>query len=333
MDFRFAFRRYSMAFRKPVRTSAGTWAAREGVYVRLERPDGTAGYGEAAPVPLFGGETADQVEAACRALGERVSGEAVAQAASGLGTLGFAMGCAIDGVTPAPRHASLGVAALLPAGRASLADAPPKAEAGFRVFKWKVGIGAADDERAMLDDLLGCLPGGSTVRLDANGAWDRRTAGKWLAYASDRPIEFVEQPLAADARGIEDSLRGLAADYPVPLALDESLAGAGVDRWLELGWGGYFVIKASLMADAKGALARLSKAKARVVFSSALETAMGAQASLRHAFAWPGKLPALGFGVWPLFTDPAFDGPAAAPFMRAEDVERISPEALWNAAH
>jgi O-succinylbenzoate synthase len=333
MDFRFAFRRYSLAFRKPVRTSAGTWAERDGVYVRLERPGGTMGYGEAAPVPLFGGESTEEIETACRSMGDKVNAEAVAQVPANLGTLRFALGSALGRAPQAPSHGSLGVAALLPAGRAALEDAPPKAEAGFRVFKWKVGVGAADDEMAILDDLLGRLPGGSTVRLDANGAWDRRMAGKWMAHSSDRPIEFVEQPLARDSRGIEDSLFGLAADYPVPIALDESVAGEGdVERWLELGWQGYFIIKPSLMGNAEGTLARLSAAHAKVVFSSALETGIGAQASLRLAFAWPGKLPALGFGVWPLFGDPAFDGPAAAPFIRAEDVDRISPEALWNAA-
>ena len=73
-------------------------------------------------------------------------------------------------------------------------------------------------------------------------------------------------------------------------------------------------------------------AKLRVVFSSSLETAIGAQAALREAFAWPGDTPALGFGVWPLFADAAFDGPVAVPFLRLEDVERINPEAAWNAA-
>jgi O-succinylbenzoate synthase len=333
MEFRFAFRRYSLAFRKPVRTSAGTWSAREGVYVRLERPDGAVGFGEAAPVPAFGRESVDEIEVACRAFGDRVGSDIIAQVPANLCTLQNALGSAVGGVSDAPRHTSLGVAALLPAGRSALDDAPPKAEAGFRVFKWKVGVGAPDDEMAILDDLLGSLPGGSTVRLDANGAWDRRTAGKWLAYSSDRPIEFVEQPLAPDSRGIEDSLSGLAGDYPVPIALDESIAGEGdISHWLDLGWRGYFVIKPSLLGNSHGALARLSGAHARIVFSSALETGMGAQAALRVAFAWPAKLPALGFGVWPLFSDPAFDGPAAAPFIRIEDVDRISPEALWNAA-
>jgi O-succinylbenzoate synthase len=49
------------------------------------------------------------------------------------------------------------------------------------------------------------------------------------------------------------------------------------------------------------------------------------------AFAWPGKPSSLGFGVWPLFSDARFDGPAAVPFLRAEEVNRINPEALWNA--
>jgi O-succinylbenzoate synthase len=39
----------------------------------------------------------------------------------------------------------------------------------------------------------------------------------------------------------------------------------------------------------------------------------------------------LGFGVGPLFADDRFNGPAAAPFLYREDVERLNPEAVWNA--
>ncbi|HEY5078425.1 MAG TPA: o-succinylbenzoate synthase, partial [Opitutaceae bacterium] len=76
----------------------------------------------------------------------------------------------------------------------------------------------------------------------------------------------------------------------------------------------------------------LQVAKSRVVFSSALETGIGAREALRTAFAWPGVTRALGFGVWPLFADPSFDGPAAVPMIRIEDVDRINPEDLWSAA-
>jgi O-succinylbenzoate synthase len=226
----------------------------------------------------------------------------------------------------------LPVAALLPAGRAALATVMPKAEAGFRTFKWKVGVGAPADELALLDDLCAKLPGGARLRLDANGAWDRRAAERWLGRVASLPVEFIEQPIAAGAGGAEDLLLGLAGDYPTPLALDESVIADGdVERWLNAGWPGFFVIKPALLADPAGALAKLEKAKARVVFSSALETAVGAQAALRHAFAWEGEPRALGFGVWPLFQDTRCDGPPAAPFLHAAEVDRLNPEAVWTA--
>jgi len=176
------------------------------------------------------------------------------------------------------------------------------------------------------------LPGGSKLRLDANGAWDRRAAARWLERCAERPIEYVEQPIARDGRGAEDSLFGLASDYPTALALDESLVGEGdLERWLGAGWPGVYVIKPALFADPAAALAQLSKANASVVFSSALETAIGARSALERAFLWPGERRALGFGVWPLFANPAFDGPATAAFIRYSDVERLNPEAVWNA--
>jgi len=204
-------------------------------------------------------------------------------------------------------------------------------ESGFRVFKWKVGVADTGDELGLLDDLLASLPAGSKLRLDANGAWDRRRAERWLERCADRPIEFVEQPVAAGTPGAEDLLLGLAGDYPTPLALDESLVRAGdAEHWLDVGWPGIFVIKPSLFGDADRVLDRLAAAKARVVFSSAIETAVGARSALNAAFAWPGMQLALGFGVWPLFANPKVDGPAAAPFIRREDVKRIDPEAVWS---
>lgn len=360
MRYRFQFRRYRLPFRGAVRTAHGLWTEREGVIVRLEDASeggtGAVGWGEAAPIPWFGTESVDDVEAGARALGEWVSGEALDGVPARLGCLRNALTSARDEIEQAKRAEEggrggvetgsyLGVAALLPAGRAVLGQISAKAESGFRVFKWKVGVGDLADELALLDDVCGALPAGALLRLDANGAWDRRRAERWLERCAERPIEFVEQPIAADARGADDILLGLAGDYPTPIALDESLTGDGdVERWIGAGWPGIFVLKPSLLGDVAGALARLREAKASVVFSSALETAVGARAALRVALAWKAaeqaaaapatdakRARALGFGVWPLFADARFDGPAAAPFVRAEDVERINAEAVWNA--
>lgn len=371
MRFLFQFRRYRLPFRAVVRTAHGPWAEREGVIVRLEDEAGVVGYGEAAVIPWFGTETAEEAEAVCRDLGKAVDDERLASVPGRLVVLRNALAAARnhlqertketkkesgqEGSPPLspfppvkPAGSYLGIAALLPAGPAVLAQIAPKAEAGFRVFKWKVGVGDPADELGLLDDVCAALPSGAKLRLDANGAWDRRQAARWMERCADRPVEFVEQPVAADARGADDALVGLAGDYPTPIALDESLVGeSDVERWIGAGWPGVFVVKPSLFGDVRSALARLAAAKADVVFSSALETGVGARAALQMAFAWSGPAEvnhgssrmdtearpprALGFGVWPLFADARFDGPQLAPFIRWEDVERIDPEAVWRA--
>jgi O-succinylbenzoate synthase len=359
MRLRLSFRPYTLPFCTPMRTAHGVWSVREGLIVRLTTESGQNGLGEAAPIPWFGTESLDEITAALLALGEWVTPEQLAAVPARLGCLRFALAEALARVTgerdlqeqsgntggmpvplPSPVAPYLPVAALLPAGRAALAAISPKAELGFRTFKWKVGVADPADELALLDDVIAALPDGAKLRLDANGAWEAKVAARWLNRAADCPIEFIEQPCFApskygvtEVRRMEDVLRGLAADYPTPIALDESLVGANdIERWLAAEWRGVWVIKPALLGDAEVMLARLAAARADVVFSTALETAVGAQAILRRAFAWPVEKPrALGCGVWPLFADNAFNGPFAAPFFRAEDVARLDPEAVWNA--
>ena len=347
MSYLLQFRRYALPFRAPVRTAHGHWTVREGLAIRLEDEAGVAGYGEAAPVPDFGAETVEDIAAACRELGGRVDDTRIDAVPARLGSLRQALTAARRRDQVEPRHKHLGMAALLPAGRTALDAVAARAEAGFRVFKWKVGVGDIGDELALLDDLCARLPNGAQLRLDANGAWDRRRAERWLERCAERPVEFVEQPCFAGASQdlagrdrAEDTLIGLAGDYPTPVALDESLVNTGdIARWLDLGWPGVFVLKPLLIDGLDGILARLERAKAKVVFSSALETGIGAKAALQAAFSWPGetdatglsKARALGFGVWPLFSDARCDGPAVAPFLFWEDVQRINPEAVWTA--
>ncbi|MFT3870964.1 MAG: o-succinylbenzoate synthase [Nibricoccus sp.] len=336
--FRFAYRRYKLPFRQPVRTAHGLWTEREGLLLRLENAAGVASLAEVAPIPWFGTESVDEAETVCRELGAEIGETAPAALPERCICLRYALSAALQQSTEPSLEGkkALPVAALLSAGRAALAQIEPKAEAGFRVFKWKVGVGDLADELAMLDDLLAKLPDGAKLRLDANGAWDRRKAERWLERCADRPVEFIEQPCHAttsqDTARVDDTLLGLAHDYPTPIALDESLVSSGdVSRWVERGWPGIFVIKPVLLGEARATIERLEKAKAAVVFSSALETAVGAKAALRLAFSFGGESRALGFGVWPLFEDSRFDGPYQAPFIRAQDVLSINEEAVWNA--
>jgi len=337
MRVRLEYKAYALPFLAPVNTAHGPWVTREGVLLRLSDSEGKVAHAEVAPIAWFGTETLAASLELLRGLGEYLELEGLDQLPGGypctVGALRLAADLLAGAGFPAPvKGAALRVAALLPAGRAGRLRLREQAEAGFRCFKWKVGVLDADDEMAMLDDLLSELPAGGQLRLDANGAWDRRRAERWLERCSGLPIEFVEQPVAPDLRGAEDLLLGLANDHPVTLALDESVVSdAQLARWLGLGWPGVLVVKPSLLAAPVRRLEELAAAKANVVFSSALETRVGARLALQAAFAWRGLQRPLGFGVWPLFADSRLDGPRAAPFVRAEDLESLSPEDAWSA--
>jgi O-succinylbenzoate synthase len=338
MRVRLEHKAYALPFRTPVNTAHGPWAIREGVLLRVSEAEGRVAYAESAPIPWFGTETPAAALELLKGLGEQFETAELAQLPCGhpctVGALRRAVGQLAGGGLPAPEPGTaLRCAALLPAGRPARTRLREQAEAGFRCFKWKVGVLDADDELAMLDDLLSELPSGAQLRLDANGAWDGRRAARWLERCSGLPIEFIEQPVAPDARGAEDLLLGLASDFPVTLALDESIvADEQIARWLGLGWPGVLVVKPSLLGDPLARLEELHRAGARVVFSSALETRVGALHALQAAFAWRGQPRALGFGVWPLFADARLDGPRSAPFVRAEDLGLLNPEDAWNAA-
>ena len=314
-----------------MRTAHGPWAVREGLIVRLEDEAGRVAFGEVAPIPWFGTETLAEAEDTLAKLGGEVGPATLARIEERQGCVRFALSSArlSTAAEPAP-DSRRPVAALLPAGRDALAAADRAVAAGWVAFKWKVGVFAAADEWALLDDLLARLPGCARLRLDANGAWTTRQAARWLGRCAERPIEFVEQPVAPDD---EDGLIGLAGDYPTTLALDESVTGmASLRSWLERGWPGVCVVKPALVGDGRDVLALLAGFRADAVFSSAFETAVGRQAALRMAFQFTGRQPrALGFGVAPLFQEPRFDGLPAAPFVSSADVNQMNPEAVWNA--
>jgi O-succinylbenzoate synthase len=329
MDYRPALKKYRLPLAAPLRTAHGLWGEREGLLVRLEDASGGVGYGEVAPVPWFGTETLAEAEAACRNLGDRFAVELLDAIPERLGCVRFALAAARMPAPAVPSGRKLAVAALLPAGRPALAVLPDKLAAGFLAFKWKVGVERVEEELGVLDDLLGLLPAYARLRLDANGAWDRRSAARWLARCAERPVEFVEQPLAPED---PDGLLGLARDFPVTLALDESVTGLAAARdWQARGWPGVFVIKPALSGPLESLEAWLSATKADIVISSAIETAIGRSVILRWALARDVTKRALGFGVGEIFGQRVWDGPVTGPLVDAAWCGAVNPEDAWNA--
>jgi O-succinylbenzoate synthase len=329
MSYRFAFKPYRRPLRAPLRTAHGLWAEREGLILRLEDGAGTVGYGEVAPLPWFGTETLAEAADICGKFGANVDAGVLDAVPARFGCVRFALAQARQSVTKVAGSSRLPVTGLLPAGREALAALPAKLEAGYLSFKWKVAVGAVDDELGIFDDLLAAMPAYAKLRLDANGGWERRQAAKWLERCAERPVEYVEQPVKP---GDEAALLGLAADYPVTLALDESVTDlSSARRWQGKGWGGVFVIKPALTGPLDELVAWAAETKADVVLSSAIETALGRAAILRTALTQPLTKRSLGFGVGEVFGDRRWDGPFLGPVLDASWVNAVNPEDLWTA--
>ncbi len=293
----FHYRLYSLPLREPLLTAHGRWERREGIVVQLSDGHGGVGYGEMAPIPWFGTETLDDCHELCRALGPVVEVDEVREAA--LPCARFALGTALAMLRgERPARARYPVAVLLPAGAAALNALEARLGDGCTTFKTKVVTGSRDELRRVEALLERLEASGGRLRVDANGCLGGPGAepGLWLDTLARYPaaLEFLEQPLPA---GREDEMRRLLVSSGVPLALDESVAGPD-SLMRHIDWPGVLVIKPALAGDPLELRRLLAPLRGRVVFSSALETAIGVYGALLAA---GDELRPLGFGVdcWP----------------------------------
>jgi o-succinylbenzoate synthase len=314
-----------LRFARPIRTARGDFNDRESVLLELRDADGVAGFGEAAPWPGFGTETAAQTLAVLTAAESLLCGEALGPGAWPPGLEDHlrtapAARAAVEGALwdlaarragrPLAEQLAAGVDALHRLGggtaqRAVLRDVPTSAlllardsdalreeaararEAGHRAVKIKLGAATLAEDVARARATREGLGAGVRLRGDVNGAWDRATARAALAVLADFDFDFVEQPLAADDfEGMAD----LHRDAPLRLAADESVATeAGALRLLAMAAVDVVVLKPATLGGPARALelaAAARRAGAEVVFSHTFESAVGARHALHCAAAW-----------------------------------------------
>jgi O-succinylbenzoate synthase len=201
-------------------------------------------------------------------------------------------------------------------GRGSSAAVP--------TFKWKVAVREDGLERRLLEDLLHHLPQCAKLRLDANGGWDRRTAGAWADRLAREPrLQWLEQPLpATDLAGL------VALADRLPVALDESLQ---LCPDLRRSWLGWQVRRPSQEGDPRPLLRALEAldgdadpqgrvgSGCRMALSTAFETGIGAR--------WLAHLAAL----QDRGSHPAAPGLAPG-WLPPGDLMSRDPDRVWAAA-
>lgn len=327
---------YRLPLRAPFRTATTTWRERRGWVLRLEDGEGLAGYGEAAPLPGFGGGDPDRVRAGLTALAQGLA----AEGAEGRADTPEAVAALLGRLAPLAPEAPAALAALdlalcdLAARRAELplarwlaggparesvpvnatVGALPPAEVGAAVARArsrgfsavKLKLGDRDAELDLARVAAAREAGGPEVALrgDVNGAWDEARARRRLAALEGQGLAFVEQPVPAAEIA---ALARLREESGVPLAADEALLEPdGPARVLAAEAADLLVLKPALLGGPSAALELARRAEAQglgCVVTSALDGAVGRVGALHLAAALPSLPHACGLATGGLLAE------------------------------
>jgi len=332
---RFEYKAYRRSFRKEFANAHSVIPSREGVVIRLEDEEGRVGFGEIAPLVEFGTESLAYALSICAQLeGDSFQLGATDPLWKGTACVAHAVEAAAEMMEWSEERSIKVVPAwpicgLLGSGEWEL-GAEELVEFGFRAAKVKVGVGEGSEERRRVARLAERVEGELSLRLDGNGGLELREAVAWLELAAELGVEFIEQPMK---RGEEAMMAKLAADFPTPIALDESVVSIDdLKRERDRQWAGFFVIKPLIGGGASALRTELSQGEtSQLVFSSSLESRFGAATALRLALEFRSEESvALGFGGGRLFVKDGF-GFDAEPFLQTTALPTIEElSALWS---
>jgi o-succinylbenzoate synthase len=303
------FKKYRRRLRTPLATTHGFITEREGFLVRVHVGGGLAGFGEAAPLPGYSPDDMDLTEQFLDQVAAGLTGCPLPDSPANIETL---VSSIIPSSNPSSRFALetafcdlASRAAGLPLARWLNKDAIGSVEVnylaetnpdwqkiardvesrGYGTLKIKLsGDASADVER--LRQARRRLGTDIKIRVDANRAWDFKTARQVIDLLGQFDIEYIEEPLRNF--GIENYQR-LRGQTGAAIALDESLANVpDPGEVAAAGCCDVLVLKPALLGGLFKTLQLVSlaaEAGTDIVVTTTLETEVGTAAALHLAAA------------------------------------------------
>lgn len=311
--------RFRLPLRAPLVTARGVFRYRRGLLLRLSTDAGITGLGEASPHPAL--SNVAQLDRELAALAPRLVGTAVTDLEDpdlrGRLRLHPALACALDtaALDAQARACGAPLAALLrpdhrwsvpvnatiaPDSAASAAaEAAAARAAGFGCVKMKVGIAPTPEEECRrVAAARAALGTHIALRLDANGAWDLKTAIRIIPRLVETGLQLVEQPLPP---GDPAAMAYLRRSVPVPIAADEDVTDERAAlRLLEAGAADVLVLKPMVLGGLRPALriAHLAAAAhVSAIVTTTIDAAVGTTAALHLAAALDDDAPACGLAT------------------------------------
>jgi L-Ala-D/L-Glu epimerase len=232
----------------PFGIAGGTQDVARNLLVTVELADGTLGYGEAAPLPPFNGETQELARAALDTARATVEGAdarewrpVAAAIRAAIGPVGSAQ-CAIETAVldALTRHVRMPLWAFFGGAGTSLetdmtvttgtvdqafVDAQAILDRGIRTIKIKIGSGDLELDLNRVSAVAAVAPN-ATLLLDGNAAFSADDALQLLAQLYERGVRvaLLEQPVAKDNWA---GMQQVSQWGGVPVAADETAGDAG----------------------------------------------------------------------------------------------------------
>jgi L-alanine-DL-glutamate epimerase-like enolase superfamily enzyme len=222
----------------PLRPSGRAAEPRPLVFVRIRHADGSAGYGEAAPLEPYDGVSIERTLQALSAheqvlwhsedldheeiLRYCAAADPLPQALSAVDLAlwdlagrrgGVPVSSLLDGSAPGRLEVNATIGAVEPVAAAD--EARAARDAGYTTIKVKVGT---PDDRQRLGAIREAVGPALKIRVDANGAWTQLDAPERIRALSRFDVELFEEPVHGN-----EAIAAVTEVVPeFALALDES---------------------------------------------------------------------------------------------------------------
>lgn len=152
---------------------------------------------------------------------------------------------------------------------------------GYVSFKLKISHIDYRKIPYILDPLWPELKANKRIRLDANQAFKLEDWKTLKGYWTDKPIEFIEEPLNNPTI---DELFHCVDITDKPIALDEHIRNVqDITPWMHRQWPGYYVVKPILIDDFLAFQKIKTNIASQIIYSTAFETSIGLRYLIRLA--------------------------------------------------
>ena len=234
----------SLPMKKAVKMAGETVTRADNILVRIETDDGAVGWGEAASAPTMTGETvasmmaavthmapgllkhpADDFSGAAAAMDAQMYGNSGAKAAIEIALhdlVGRAKGLPLHALFGGKRRDRIPLLAVIGSddAAADLREAQERRNAGYLIYKIKVGVDAPEADAARTQDICRVLGKGCLISADANQGFNADEGVRYVRAVADCGLGFFEQPVPAhDLAG----MARVAAASRVPIGADEGI--------------------------------------------------------------------------------------------------------------